>query len=52
MLPVEFAGALGTASPFEQVNVLLLPDLRGAGTVQLTLIINGQRSNSGAIFIR
>ena len=52
MLPVEFAGARGTASPLEQVNLRLLPELHGAGAVQLTLIINGQRSNSGAIFIR
>ena len=52
MLPVEFAGVLGTASPLEQVNLRLLPELHGAGAVQLTLIINGQRSNSGAIFIR
>lgn len=46
MLPVEFAGAQGTLAGLEQVNVVLLPELRGAGSVQLTVIVNGVRSNA------
>lgn len=45
MLPVEFAGAQGTLVGLDQVNVALVPELRGAGSVQLTLIVNGVRSN-------
>jgi hypothetical protein len=52
LLPVEFAGVLGTIPPLEQVNVVLVPDLENARNVQLTLIINGQRSNSASIFVR
>jgi hypothetical protein len=51
-LPVEFAGALPAAPPLEQVNIILLPDLQGWGFVQLTLIISGNRSNSGMIFVQ
>jgi uncharacterized protein (TIGR03437 family) len=52
-LPVEFAGALeGRLPGLDQVNVLLHPELRGAGLVDLTIIINGQRSNTAAINVR
>jgi uncharacterized protein (TIGR03437 family) len=52
-LPVEFAGAVeGRLPGLDQVNVLLHPELRGAGHVDLTIIINGQRSNTAAISIR
>jgi uncharacterized protein (TIGR03437 family) len=50
-LPVEFAGTQPGMIGLDQVNVRLTPELRGAGTVALTLIIGGQRSNSGTIFI-
>ncbi len=46
MLPVEFAGAQGTLTGLDQVNVVLLPELRGAGSVQLTVVVNGVRSNA------
>jgi uncharacterized protein (TIGR03437 family) len=45
-LPVEFAGAQGTLLGLDQVNVALVPELRGAGSVQLTIVVNGIRSNS------
>ena len=45
-LPVEFAGAQGTLLGLDQVNVVLVPELRGAGSVQLTLVVNGVRSNT------
>ena len=51
-LPVEFAGAQGTLPGLDQVNVVLPPGLQGAGAVQLTLIIGGQRSNAPTIVIR
>ncbi|HYG11996.1 MAG TPA: hypothetical protein VD835_18760 [Pyrinomonadaceae bacterium] len=52
-LPVEFAGAPGGRLPgLDQVNVLLHPEMRGAGRVDLTIVINGQRSNTAAINIK
>jgi len=51
LLPAEFAGSFGTMPPLEQVNVMLAPQLQGWGVVQLTLIINGQRSNSATIVV-
>jgi uncharacterized protein (TIGR03437 family) len=52
VLPVEFAGAQGVLPGLDQVNVVLVPELRGAGSVQLTVIINGERSNAPSVFIR
>ena len=51
-LPVEFAGAEGILPGIDQVNVVLIPQLKAAGSVRLTLIINGRRSNSPTIFIQ
>jgi len=52
-LPVEFAGAPGGRMPgLDQIKVLLHPELRGAGLVDLTIIINGQCSNTAAINVR
>ncbi len=51
-LPVEYAGAGGTVPSVNQVNVILIPDLQGAGTVGLTIIVGGQRSNSVTVAIR
>jgi uncharacterized protein (TIGR03437 family) len=52
-LPVEFAGALDGRLPgLDQVNLLLHPELRGAGRVELTININGQRSNTVIINIK
>ena len=45
-LPVEFAGAQGGLAGLDQVNFVLVPELRGAGSVQLTLVVNGVRSNT------
>jgi uncharacterized protein (TIGR03437 family) len=50
-LPIEFAGAQGVLPDLDQVDVILLSGLQGAGAVQLTLIVNGQRSNSPTIVI-
>ena len=51
-LPVEFAGAQGILPGLDQINVILIPDLKGVGNVQLTLIVNGQRSNAPSVFIK
>jgi len=51
-LPVEFAGMQGTIPGLDQINVILLPSLQAAGKVELTLIINGQRSNGPTIVIQ
>jgi uncharacterized protein (TIGR03437 family) len=52
ILPVEFAGATDRLIGHDQVNLRLTPELGGAGLVQLTLIVAGQRSNSATILIR
>jgi uncharacterized protein (TIGR03437 family) len=51
-LPVEFAGASCGLPGLDEVNVILLPELRGAGSVELTLIAGGQRSNSVTVMIQ
>lgn len=51
-LPVEYAGAQGGNSPLDQVNIVLVPELQNAGNVQLTLIKNGQRSNTATIIVQ
>ena len=50
-LPVEFAGEQGVLPGLDQVTVRLITELKGAGSVQLTLIINGQRSNAPTVFV-
>jgi uncharacterized protein (TIGR03437 family) len=51
-LPVEFAGRQNTWAGLDQINVVLLPELKGAGSVELTLVSGGQRSNSTTISVR
>jgi uncharacterized protein (TIGR03437 family) len=51
MLSVEYAGREGTLPGVDQLNVVLASGLQGAGTVRLTLIINGQRSNGPTVVI-
>ena len=50
-LPVEFAGARGALPGLDQINVVLVPQLQGAGTVELTMIVNGRRSNAPTIVV-
>jgi uncharacterized protein (TIGR03437 family) len=50
-LPIEFAGAQGVPG-LDQVTVILRPELKGAGIVQLTLVVNGRRSSSPTVFIK
>jgi uncharacterized protein (TIGR03437 family) len=51
-LPVEFAGRQNSFAGLEQVNVVLLPELKHAGTIELTMVVGGQRSNSITISMR
>jgi hypothetical protein len=36
----------------DQITVILIPDLKGVGTVQLSLIIGGERSNAPTVTIK
>ena len=51
-LPVEYAGAQGTLAGLDQVNLVLVPELNGAGTVQLTIITGSVRSNTMKITVQ
>jgi uncharacterized protein (TIGR03437 family) len=51
-LPVEVAGSAWISPGFDQVDLILVSDLRAAGIVELTLIVGGQRSNRGTINVR
>jgi uncharacterized protein (TIGR03437 family) len=51
-LPVEFAGAQGTVPGLDQVTVILRPELKGAGIVQMTLIVGGRRSSNPTVVIK
>jgi uncharacterized protein (TIGR03437 family) len=50
-LPVEYAGVQGDQQGIEQVNFILVPDLAGAGNVQLTVTAGGRRSNTMIIAV-
>jgi uncharacterized protein (TIGR03437 family) len=52
LLPVEYAGAQGGLSGLDQVNVILPNGLAGAGSVQLTVVINGVRSNTITVVVQ
>ena len=45
MLPVEYAGVEGRLAGLDQINIVLDARMQGAGNVELTLILNGRRSN-------
>ena len=49
-LPVEFVGSL--IPGLDQVNIVLIPELAGAGSVELTIVVAGHRSNSGSIVVQ
>ncbi len=48
-LPVEYVGPSGRSYGLDQINVRLIEELRGAGKVELTLIVGGQRSNMATV---
>jgi uncharacterized protein (TIGR03437 family) len=51
-LPVEFAGAQGNVPGLDQVTVILRPELKGAGIVQMTLIVGGRRTSNPTVIIK
>lgn len=51
-LPVELAGSSWTLPGLDQVDLILVQELRGVGIVELTLVVGGQRSNIGTINVR
>jgi uncharacterized protein (TIGR03437 family) len=52
LLPVEYAGARRPFFGLDQINVVLRSELAGAGSVELTVIADNQRSNSVTVSIR
>lgn len=50
-LPVEFAGANGTVRGLDQVTLPVPRELAGAGSVQVTVIAGGRRSNMSLVTI-
>ncbi len=51
-LPVLFAGVQGDLPGLDECVFVLPSELQGAGNVALTLVVNGERSNSPSIMIR
>jgi uncharacterized protein (TIGR03437 family) len=50
-LPVEFAGVSGQSFGVDQINCRLIPELKGAGNLELTIIVAGHRSNGATITV-
>jgi uncharacterized protein (TIGR03437 family) len=51
-VPVDFAGAQGTYAGEDQINIALPASLRGAGVVDVRLIVDGESSNSVKVQIQ
>ena len=51
-LPIEFAGATESVPGLDQINVVLIPELAGAGAVQLKIVTAGVRGNTITVFMR
>jgi uncharacterized protein (TIGR03437 family) len=51
-LPVEYAGKQGKLAGVDQITFMLLPELRGAGRVELTIFVAGQASNVASVNVR
>jgi len=52
LLRAEYAGPQGSITGLDQINVVLLPELRGAGNVQLTILVGNVRSNTMGIVVQ
>jgi uncharacterized protein (TIGR03437 family) len=52
MLPVEYAGAQETLPGLDQLTVRVVPELRGAGSVELAVTVGGQRANTVNVNVR
>jgi uncharacterized protein (TIGR03437 family) len=51
-LPVEYAGMEGHLPGLDQVNIILPAEIKGAGNVELTVIVGNNRSNKVTVNIR
>lgn len=51
-LPVEYAGPQGLLTGLDQITVMLPAQLAGAGTVQLTVVAGGTRSNTVTVVVQ
>jgi uncharacterized protein (TIGR03437 family) len=51
-LAVEYAGPQNASPGLDQVNVVLPPELKGAGSVELTIIAGSLRSNTATVSIK
>jgi len=51
ILPVEYAGPQGSMVGLDQINVVLVPELQGAGNVQLTVMVGLVRSNTLTVVV-
>jgi uncharacterized protein (TIGR03437 family) len=51
-LTVEYAGKQNSSPGLDQVNVILPAELKGAGTVELTVITGSLRSNTATVTIK
>jgi len=51
-LPVEYAGWQGDLRGLDQVTIIVLPEVAGAGPVQLTIVAGGVRSNTMTVALQ
>ena len=51
-LTVEYAGKQNSSPGLDQVNVILPAELKGAGSVELTVITGSLRSNTATVTIK
>jgi uncharacterized protein (TIGR03437 family) len=51
-LPVQYAGTQNTFVGLDQVNVLLSPDLKGAGEVDVTVLVDGRATNTLRLYFQ
>jgi uncharacterized protein (TIGR03437 family) len=51
-LTVEYAGNQSAYPGLDQINVVLPPELKGAGAVELTIIAGNLRSNTATVNIK
>ncbi|MFN7944303.1 MAG: hypothetical protein U0Z53_03050 [Blastocatellia bacterium] len=51
-VPVEYAGTQGGYVGLDQINLRLLPELRGRGDAQITLTLDGRPANPVSISIK
>jgi uncharacterized protein (TIGR03437 family) len=51
-LTVEYAGKQSSSPGLDQVNIVLPPELKGAGAVELTVITGNLRSNAATVNIK